>query len=270
MFKGRRDVRWLCGCLCIAGCGALDEAREAWEELTHPVLVEGLVTSVAIPYSREVERILAGSGYMPGITVEVWVGEAYLDSNWKSVPLPDAEVTFCADEIQELTSHGDGNYSLGPLEELAYEPGAVWVLEADTPGLATVGHVTISLPPPLDLWLPPAHHQGEPLVIDLGGMGEEYDALIWVVLGADGGLLWSNQPEDIAPEETYTFARAGLPESLTVPAEAFPAPGVQLMGWAGLKTNSPDEASDVNRLLSTVMAGQFQFSMVRVQEQRPR
>lgn len=248
----------------------MDEAREAWEDLTHPVLVEGVVTSVAPPDSVEVQRILANSGYTPGITVELWVGEAYLDSDWQSVPLPDAEVTLCADEVLDLTSHGDGNYSLGPVEGLVYEPGAEWVIEADTPGLPTAGHVAISLPPPLDLWLPPAHREGEPLRIDLEGFEEEYDAVIWVVLGADGGLLWSNQPEDIAPEEAYTFARGGLPDVLTIPAEAFPGPGVQLMGWAGVKTNSPEEASDVNRLLSTIMAGQFQFEMIRVKARRPR
>jgi len=254
----------------VAGCGALDEAREAWDELTHPVLVEGVVMSVATPYSMEVERILADSGYAPGTTVELWVGEAYLDSDWQSVPLSDAAVSLCAGEVHDLISHGDGNYSLGPLEGLPYDPGAVWVIEADTQGLPTVGRVTVSLPPPLDLWLPPAHRQGEPLAVDLTGIGDEYDALIWVVLGADGGLLWSNQPQDIAPEEAYTFARGGLPETMTIPAEAFPAPGVQLLGWAGVRTNSATEASDVNRLLSTVMAGKLQFSMVRVQESRPR
>ena len=248
----------------MGGCDVLDDVQDAIDELTHPVLVEGLVTSVAPPQMREVAAILEESDYGAGIAVEFWVGEAYLDSEVESVAVADAEVTLCAGSALELISHGDGGYGVDPGVNLAYEPGAEWNVEIAVPGTDAVGRIPFVLPESLELVLPRVHRQGEALVVDLEGAEQAYDALILVVLDRTGEVVWSNQPEELAPVDAYEFARGGLGSSVTLPAEAFLETGPHLVGWAAMRSNEPERVRAVNPILSMVMVGEFEFALLRV------
>lgn len=252
----------------LGGCGVIDDVQDAIDELTHPVLVEGVVTSIAVPEVREVAAILDQSDYAVGLEAEFWVGEAHLNSEVESVGVNDAEVTLCAEHALDLISYGDGGYGVDPETHLSYEPGAEWNLQVEVPGAEAVGRIPFVLPDSLDLAWPQIHALGEPLELDLEGAEEGYDALILVVLDRTGQVVWSNHPEDLSPEDAYDFARGGLEPSVTLPPEAFPESGPHLVGWAAMRTNEPARARAVNPVLSIVMVGEFQFALVRVRDRQ--
>ena len=69
---------------------------------------------------------------------------------------------------------------------------------------------------------------------------------------------WGNYPTTITDLYNRSLATEPL-EVLTIPAEAFPKPGLYALGIAGVVHNTDDQLDGVNKILSRGMSGDMTF-----------
>ncbi|MCB9677075.1 MAG: hypothetical protein H6737_18300 [Alphaproteobacteria bacterium] len=145
------------------------------------------------------------------------------------------------------------------LDGLDYVPGDVPIVRVDTPlsGLAAV--FGPELPGPVEPVFPPQHPAGTDLLVQLPG--GPWSAALAMVIGPNGPT-WANLPQN-GDTWRYVLENEGSMTRVTVPASAFPAPGVYALGVAGVRSD-PSWLVDVNPEFSTGMAGQMTFSPITV------
>ena len=93
--------------------------------------------------------------------------------------------------------------------------------------------------------------------------GQEFDSALVIVMLADGGVTYSNQPDGI--REFYDFTHGSeLVTTVEIPAEAFPSNGVYAIGVAGLTHTVAEDLTEMNTALTSIMAGKMVFETATI------
>ena len=147
--------------LALSGCGLIEavaDLRDTVEEITNPVVVQGVILDLQPPEDALLLAAMEDAGLEQGLTATVYVGD-----------------TRALDELEQTSSgarvtvegvraaEGDaGVFSLWPEDGLSYQQGAQWTLKVRQPREGDSGTVSIRLPDPAPVYVPEVHTPGTP------------------------------------------------------------------------------------------------------------
>lgn len=251
--------------LWLLGCEAVDDAKDAVEGATETTIVQASILAVQDPQDPTLGPLLANSPFAPGTTATVFVADASDPAGMENSPVAGAHVDV---EGVVLDEKEDGLYAFTPDRGPQYEVGAAWVLTVDRSDEEGERTAVVELPAPAEDVLPATgvggsveHAMNTPLTIDLSGRG--YASSIIAVIGPDGDLEYSNNPETIT--DLYEAMQSEDAGSFEVPADAFTEPGLYAVGIAGLQHTTAEDLDGLNTVISKVRAGEMVFWPVQVE-----
>jgi hypothetical protein len=111
------------------------------------------------------------------------------------------------------------------------------------------GTATVFQPAGADVAVPAAIAVGDSLLIEFGGQG--FSSAIALVLDGSGAVTWTNDPDTVA--DLYA-ANAQDSASVTLPGDAFPAPGDYVVGFAACVRTLPANLVELEPDLTAIRA----------------
>ncbi len=245
--------------LALAGCDIIElitNVQETVDDLTNPVIIQSTFIGVGDPPDGFEFPEDADIG--PLIT-------ALLADTESSSDLAESPVTGATATIQigsgdaitmsEGTDEGDPpGYTAGVAEGLSYVVGQEALLKIATDEIQA--SATWIMPDGLDFDVPCrlASQQDLSVVMD----SEDYHSPLVTVIDKDGGIAWTNFPQDI--DQAVDWVNSGGFSSVLIPGpEAFAADGPYIIGIAPVQRATPESFEGVNISLSAYMIGQMRF-----------
>lgn len=236
------------------GCD-FDAIRQQFDGLTNPLVAEALVIGVAEPTDERIDLSVLDD-YDPGANATVFLADAtsvtQLDEALVSGALVNASDGSGSTDLAEVQ---DGVYVTEPPTGLDYVAGRTLMVTAQLGD--DTGRGSLVLPPGAGLGPIEDHGVGQPIDLDLTGLGYT-GGLIVVIDVASGSVTYSNEPTDA--RGIYELARGSTELTIeTVPGEAFPTESVYALGFAGLVRTRSSDFDGFNTALSSILAGQLEF-----------
>jgi hypothetical protein len=247
--------------MLVAGCDVFEKAKQvadAIEGLTNPLVLQAIVLSVEDPGDPTVADVLTASGTEIGTGATVFLADAASAGELADAPIPGGSVTVGG---VTATDQGDGAYVVDPSMGLAYEAGETLSVRTFPLPDSDESVATVIQPPPVEIEWPETLDLGQPFLFDLTDQG--FDGTVILVLDAQGAPTYSNEPKTVEDVYNATASEAPL-GAVEIPASAFPAEGVYVVGIAGLVGTKAPDLVEVNTALSNLSAGQFAFRAVSV------
>ena len=244
--------------LTLAGCDALNKARDTIDGLLEPVVVQGVVLGIEPPQSQDLQDLLDQSEFQSGTTATIFMADATEVSEIENAPIAGATVSLLGTGAGvTLTEIDAGVYSLAPgADPLEYASGETWELESvrGSGDSQQVSTAQVRLPAAVDFSneIPEQHEVS--VAIDLDFTGQPYDSALIVVLDDEGNVTYSNEPQTI--REVYEFTQGSTELGvITIPATAFPDEGIFMVGVAGMVNTDAADLDEMNTGLSSVISG---------------
>ena len=240
----------------LGGCADFFALRDAFEELTNPLVVQSWYVGVE-PLPEGVD--LGESTWASGSTARVLMADAENLSDLASAPVEDATVALVGpDGSVPLRDAGAGTWVADGTDGLGWVPGDDAALDIQRDGAHALSLTTPDAP---EVRLPALFFADHPLTVDLTGQGYD-NVLVTVVRLEDSVTVYDSTPTDIQALYRLTHSAGSL--TATVPPAAFSRPGAYAIGVAGLENADPDDFEGVNLALSALTAGALQFELLTV------
>jgi hypothetical protein len=234
---------------------AVADLRDTVEEITNPVVVQGVILDLELPEDALLVAAMADAGLEQGLTATVFVGDTRALDELDQTS-SGARVTVEGVRAAEVEA---GVFSLWPEDGLSYQQGAQWTLKVRQPSEGDRGEVSIRLPDPAPVYVPEMHAPGTSMTLDFDGLG--YETVLAYVLNAKGETTWTNQPESILEVFELTLSNTTV-QTLEIPASAFPDASIYAVALAGMVHSDNTDFDGVNTLLSNMMAGRMRLHPV--------
>lgn len=250
----------LVGIASTSGCQLvgidLKGVEDAFTALTDPLVAQAIVLGTEEPEIDALQPLMDLGLIEPGVTIQVYLANAASAADIESAPLSSARVVLeTPDDAYGVESLGSGAYALGVAAAIPYVEEQEWTVWADA-GREEASWIDLILPQAAELNLPKHHDADKALDLDLTGQG--YNSATVFVYDPLGVPTWGNYPTSITDLYNRSLATDQL-TTLTIPAEAFPKPGLYAIGFAGMVHNSDEQLDGVNKLLSRGMSGKTTF-----------
>lgn len=246
--------------LGAGGCAGVDEVKDKVEGVTNRFVLEGLYLGIAEPDDPQLQDMLSGTDYDKATTLKVFLADAGDVTEIQNAPISGADVSFLSDANGgsiALVESSAGSYSLPDGSGVVYTAGETVSVSADYGG--TTHKAPVDAPAAADAGIDTSHTAGTAMVVDLSA--QDFDSALVVVVDANGQVTYSNEPTSI--EDLYNFTHSGTwSGKISIPAKAFPDETLYAVGVSGLYIADPNEFTEVNTALSTLMAGKLKFSPV--------
>ena len=249
----------------LLGCNAIEDAKDAVDGATETTILQASILAVQDPQDPTLGPLLENSPFAPGTAGTAFLADASSPSEMENSPVEGATVDVEGDPMPEKEA---GFYAITPDAGPQYDVGALWTITIDRGDGEGPRTATVELPAPAENVLDATgiggsvnHTAGTELSIDLTGRG--YASSIVAVIGPDGELAYSNQPETLT--ELYDAMQSEEAGEFTIPATAFAEPGLYAVGIAGLNNTKADDLDGLNTVISKVRAGQMNFYPVNVE-----
>ncbi len=239
--------------LALSGCGlfkAVEDFKTTIGNLTNPVVVQGVILELSMPEDALLQAAVLDAGLQPGLTATLFVADA---SNASEL---DQAVAGASVTLQGVAAaEGDpGVFSIWPTDGLVYRAGETWRVGITTPDGQSEGSLSVELPSPAPVLIPEEHPPGEPMQLDLTGLG--FDSVLAYVFDSTGEITWTNQPDTALEVFDLTQSVDGV-QSFEIPGAAFPDESIYAVAVAGMVHSRTDDLEGVNTFLSNLMAGQL-------------
>lgn len=251
--------------LWLLGCEAIDDAKDAVDGATETTIVQASILSVQDPQDPTLGPLIANSPFAPGTTATAFLADASSPTEMEDSPVAGAAVDV---EGVTLDEKEDGAYAFTPDRGPRYAAGSSWVLSVDRGDDAGERTAVVELPAAAADALNATgvggsveHTANTALTIDLTGRG--YASSIIAVIGPDGDLEYSNNPESLM--DLYEAMQSDEAGSFEIPATAFADTGLYAVGVAGLQHTTAEDLDGFNTVISKVRAGEMVFWPVNVQ-----
>lgn len=255
----------LVGFASTAGCQFvgidLKGVEDAVSGLTDPLVAQAIVLGTEEPEIEALQPLMDLGVIKPGVTIQVYLANAASAADIEKAPLSSARVVLeTPDDAYGVDSLGSGAYALGVDAQIPYVEEQEWTVWAEA-GREEASWIDLVLPQAADLALPKHHDAGKALDLDLANQG--FNSATVFVYDPLGVPTWGNYPTSITDLYNRSLATEPL-TTLTIPAEAFPKPGIYAIGFAGMVHNSDEQLDGVNKLLSRGMSGKTTFATLDV------
>ncbi len=243
----------------LIGCDIVDQVKDvadAVNGLTNPLVAQGIVLSVQDPGDPTVQTALSAAGTEIGTSATIFLADAASAADLANAPVLGATVVL---DGTSAIDNGDGSYLIAPSVGLTYAVGESWTTTIIPTPDAGESLATVTLPEAAVIEWPETIVTGEAWSFSLEDQG--FDGVVLVVLDIDGAPTYSNEPKSVG--DLYNATASGEPLTVVeIPASAFPADGVYIIGVAGLVGTTAADLFEVNTALSNVSAGQMLFRAV--------
>lgn len=246
--------------LALGACDQVDKIKDTVDSVTNPTVIIGLDLGVEPPDSELID--LDQTPFGEGASAKVFLARADSLSNLEDNLVSGATVTLISASNGGgfvLEDQGDGTYTGKGSDGLSYEAEDVTIKAEDDDG---VHSLSVGAPQATDASIASTHGAGQPMSIDLSD--QDYDGALVVVLDLDGGITFSNQPETVTELYDFAYGDGGDLLHVEIPGAAFEQPGVYAIGVAGTRNSAPEDMTDINTALSTLIAAKFRFYPVEV------
>lgn len=235
----------------LAGCELFDQVKEEVDGATNPLVGLGMLIGVEPPQGDGLD--LTGTP-LAGAQATFFFADAASVDDLESAPVTDATVTLEGGQggAVEVPHLAQGNYVVEPGDAFEYEDDGAWFVVVDRAD--ALSEAALGLPAAPVLTVSEDHTANTELVVGVEG---DFDSLLGLVVDLSSGqVTWTNKPEDV--REAYDFTQAdGDTAELVVPAEAFPGDAVYALGVAGMVGTESEDLTEMNTLLTTLMAGKM-------------
>ncbi len=251
--------------LWLLGCEAIDNAKDAVDGATETTVIQASILSVQEPQDENLQALIQATAFSPGTTAAAFVADASSPTEMENSPVTGAAVDV---EGVALDEKEDGAYAFTPDRGPRYAAGSSWVLTVDRGDDEGERTAVVALPAPAADALNATgiggsveHTANTALMVDLTGRG--YASSIIAVIGPDGDLAYSNNPESLA--DLYDAMQSDEAGVFEIPASAFAETGLYAVGIAGLQHTTAEDLDGFNTVISKVRAGEMVFWPVNVE-----
>ena len=138
---------------------------------------------------------------------------------------------------------------------LTYEASADWNVDVQVADVSA--RAVVPLPEEANVTVPDTWTANTAMELDL--TGQDFDSALVIVFDTlSGEITYSNEPQGIREFYDFTHGTEGV-GVVEIPAAAFPGDGIYAIGLSGIKHTVPEDLTEMNTALSTIMAGKMRF-----------
>lgn len=239
--------------LAMTGCQIFDDAKDAYEGLTNPLVAQGLLLGIEAPQSDLVDT--SETDLKPGTGLTVFLADAASADDMENAPVEGATVSLRGDKFGSMPAddQGGGTYTIEPTTDIEYVDRAEWTVAMNVGEDASTAYV--ELPPGADVNIPETMQPGAALPLNVSGQG--FNSLLVVVVDVGTGeITFDNKPETITDIYNLTHGSEEV-STLDIPGTAFAQESVYAVGVAGMQHTEGDDLENMNTILSSIMMGKM-------------
>lgn len=243
------------------GCGRLEAAGNAVDDVTAPVVAQGVLLGLELPDGIDLSD---AEGFTSTALCRLFLAYVADPGELAEAPVQGAEAALRSDGTGSLDFRdvGEGAYELDAGDGLVYTPGTTASVSIDVDG--DEGRLRVAMPDTADVDMPGSVQRQSDFVVELDD-GPWANVAVAVYDLDRGRLTWDNVPTGV--DEVYAFTHTEGPvDRVTVPAEAVARQGTYVVGVAGMAIADVDGFEGVNTSLSAFIAGRASVSLLSVTE----
>ncbi len=245
----------------LCACGRLEAAGNAVDDVTSPVVAQGVLLGLEVPDGVDLSD---AEGFSSTALCRLFLAYVADPGELAEAPVAGADAVFRSDGSGSLDFRdlGEGAYELDAGDGLAYSPESTATVTIDVDG--DEGRMRVAMPDTADVDMPGSVQRQSDFRIDVGG-GPWANVAVAVYDLDRSRLTWDNVPTGV--DEVYAFTHAEGPiDRVTVPAEAVARQGTYVVGVAGMAIADVDDFEGVNTSLSAFIAGRASVELLVVTE----
>lgn len=248
-------------CLPVLACGRLEAAGNAVDDVTSPVVAQGVLLGLELPDGVDLSD---AEGFSSSSLCRLFLAYVADPGELSEAPVEGASASFRSDATGALDFRdvGAGAYELDAGDGLSYTPESTAVVAIDVDGDA--GRMSVAMPEAADFELPASIVRQTDLVVEVEG-GPWANIAVATYDIDRGRLTYDNVPTGV--DEVYAFTHSEGPVGrVTIPAEAFARKSTYVVAVAGMAIADEDRFEGLNTSLSAFIAGRASVALLSVTE----
>jgi hypothetical protein len=245
----------------VVACGRLEAAGDAVDDVTSPVVAQGVLLGLELPDGVDLSD---AEGFSSSSLCRLFLAYVSDPGELSEAPVEGASADFRSEATGELGFRdvGAGAYELDAGDGLAYAPESTAMVAIDVDG--DPGRMSVAMPDAADFELPSSIVRQTALEVEVEG-GPWANVAVATYDIDRGRLTYDNVPTGV--DEVYAFTHAEGPvDRVTIPAEAFARKSTYVVAVAGMAIADVDRFEGLNTSLSAFIAGRASVQLLAVTE----